>query len=99
MRVLLTGAAIILAGLYLFGRPTPPAEPIDAEAQARSLAAYERRLESKRAEDASRRAKIDPVVARLESEGISRDELIAYFKEEVTDTIDEDDFCSEHTTN
>lgn len=100
MKLLVVGAALILGGLWLLASPAPaPVPQPDPAEQGLSPSALARiaREQAEREARAAMRLKLDPIIARLvESEGITRDDLVSYFEKDVMDDMDLDNVCSEH---
>lgn len=98
MKILIAGAAAVLIGMALIGKPASAPEPepidyaaIDAAAQRRAA-----RVAAKKAEADALAAKVAPALAHLEAGGVNRDELVSYFTKEILDDVDLDDFCSDY---
>ncbi|MGA0595140.1 hypothetical protein [Enterovirga sp. CN4-39] len=62
----------------------------DVQVEARRLA-----RESEQLARAERDRRIEVAVAALQSEGVSRKEILRHFTDEVLDTVDLDDLCHE----
>lgn len=100
MKLLVVGAAVILGGLWLLASPAPAPVPQPDPAEQGLIPSALARIAKEQAEreaKAAMRLKLDPIIARLvESEGITRDDLVSYFEKEVMDDMDLDNVCSEH---
>lgn len=84
------------AMLYL-GTPTPAPVVPDPADQGLSPSALAKiaRVQAEREAKAAMKLKIDPVLIRLEGEGITRDDLISYFEHEIMDDLDVDGVCKD----
>lgn len=97
MKVLLLASGLVVTGLWYFGSQAPPPvhqEPPDQGLSPSALAKIAR-MQADREAKAAMKAKIDPVIARIEDEGITRGDLITYFEREVLDDIDIDGVCKD----
>jgi hypothetical protein len=82
--------------LYL-GSPTAPPPAPDPADQGLSPSALAKiaRVQAEREAKAAMKLKIDPVILRLEGEGITRDDLISYFEREIMDDLNVDGICKD----
>lgn len=96
--LIVLAVAVIVALLYMGEPQQAPAPPLPVEQElSPSALARIAREQVEREAKAAMRLKLDPVIARLvESEGITRDDLVSYFEKEVMDDMDLDNVCSEH---
>lgn len=98
MRRLFIGAVVVIGWLWPLPSPvlTPAPEPEPAKQElSPSALAKIARVQAEREAKAAMKRKIDPAIARLEGEGITRDDLISYFEREVMDDLDVDGICKD----
>lgn len=97
MRLLVAGAALIIGAMLYLGTPADPQRAPDPAEQGLSPSALAKiaRVQAEREAKTAMKLKIDPVIARLEGEGITRNDLISYFEREVIDDLDVDGICKD----
>lgn len=97
MRLLAFAAAIVVGAMLYLGTPAEPSPEPDPAEQGLSPSALAKiaRVQAEREAKAAMKLKIDPVITRLEGEGITRDDLISYFEREIMDDLDVDGICKD----
>lgn len=97
VRFLIVLAVAVIVALLYIGEPQQapaPPPPVEQELSPSALAKIAR-VQAEREAKAAMKRKIDPAIARLEGEGITRDDLISYFEREVMDDLDVDGICKD----
>ena len=97
MKTLAIAAVIVIGAMLYLGSPAAPPPPPDPAEQGLSPSALAKiaRVQAEREAKAAMKRKIDPAIARLEGDGITRDDLISYFEREVMDDLDVDGICKD----